>query len=105
MTISERFRELSRDVRQLAATEPPVVAGVERLQRLLQQVVQLLAEEAERVGDIPQYKLEQELTPVLLKAHNRLDQARLILEQAEETAAAQRIWELEQAIYRLLNSL
>ena len=36
------------------------------------------------VGDIPRIKLEAKLTPVLLKAHQKLDQARLLFEEAGE---------------------
>jgi hypothetical protein len=49
--------------------------------------------------------LELKLTPILLKAHNHLDRARLIFEEEglDEQAAA--TWELQQKIYRLLNDL
>lgn len=102
MNISERFRELERDVRALqqkiAATDGPRLAVVG-------QALAGLEEMAERVGDIPRIRLEAELTPVLLKAHTQLDRARLLCEEdgAEDRAAA--IWELEQRIYRLLNEL
>ncbi len=106
MSVSDRYRELADAVssfsRDVEATSDPE-NGKEVNQ--VAQAVQLLAELQEQVGEIPRIRLEAELTPVLLKAHNRLDRARLLLEErgAEDRAAA--AWELEQKIYRLLNDL
>jgi hypothetical protein len=103
MSVSDRYRELTDEVRffsrDLDAASGPD-AG-----RELAQAAELLEELQERVGEIPRIRLEAELTPVLLKAHNRLDRARLLLEEkgVEDKAAA--AWELEQKIYRLLNDL
>ena len=64
----------------------------------------MIAASQEQVGEIPRIQLEGKLTPVLLKGHGRLDQARLLLEE-EQHPLAGRVWELEQTIYRLLNDL
>ena len=61
--------------------------------------VAALNELLESVGDIPRIKLESKLTPVLLKAHQKLDQARLLFEEAGEEDRAARSWELEQKLY------
>ena len=105
MTISERYRQLTEDARQVVSRPCPPIDEAEKMQRKREEAVELLDEQCERVGEIPQFKLEDELTPVLLKAHNRLDQARLMLVDAGEKDEAEQIWQLEQAIYRLLNSL
>jgi hypothetical protein len=67
--------------------------------------VEELAIHEESVGDIPQLRLEGELTPVLLKAHTQLDRGRLLLEETGEEDLAAAVWEAEQRIYRLLNAL
>lgn len=105
MTISERYRQLTEDARQVMNRPCPAIEEADKVQRKRSEAVELLDELSERVGEIPQFKLEAELTPVLLKAHNRLDQARLMLLEAEQAEEAQQVWQLEQAIYRLLNSL
>lgn len=107
MTISERYRQMVEDARQLLRSFPPAndEAGPGREVRLVSQAVAGLAELEELVGEIPRMKLESQVTPVLLKAHGDLDRSRLLLEEtgAEDRAAA--VWELEQQIYRLLNDL
>jgi len=105
MSISTRYRELESDVtdlsRKLAALEPPVPP------RALRQMEKARGRFAEiiEVGDVPIRKLERELTPVLLEAHRDLDEARMELEQAGFAPQGGKVWELEQGIYRLLNSL
>lgn len=106
MNISDRYRELTDDVR-LILNVPADSSGDEGLkaQQMIDQAAQDMEELEELVGDIPQMQLESKLTPVLLKSHSQLDRARLLLEElgAEDRAAA--VWELEQKIYRLLNAL
>ena len=106
MNISERYRELSDDIRQLAtAPSADQASEAQKAQRIIAQAAQGMAELEEVVGEIPRIQLEAKLTPVLMKAHSQLDRARLLLEElgAEDRAAA--VWELEQKIYRLLNAL
>jgi len=106
MNISERYRELSDDIRQLATAPSADEANeAQKAQRIIAQAAQGMAELEEVVGEIPRIQLEAKLTPVLMKGHSQLDRARLLLEElgAEDRAAA--VWELEQKIYRLLNAL
>jgi hypothetical protein len=105
MSISDRFREIHRDVRSFQASlDNPQVDSAEA-DRAVLKAVTCLAEWADQVGDIPRMHLEIKLTPVLLKAHNHLDRGRLIFEERgmEDLAAA--CWALQQKIYRLLNDL
>ncbi len=106
MNISDRYRELTDDVRQFATT--PLKGSAEALikaRQIVDRVAQGMEELEEVVGDIPQMQLEAKLTPVLLKSHGQLDRARMLLaEQGAEDQAAM-VWELEQRIYRLLNAL
>ncbi|HEX9874494.1 MAG TPA: hypothetical protein VGA43_09035 [Deferrimonas sp.] len=105
MSISDRYRELVRDIEgygmELAAAVGAGRAEVESYNH----GVQGLRELQEQVGEIPRIKLESQLTPVLLKAHTQLDRARIFLDEQGEEDRAAAIWELEQRIYRLLNDL
>lgn len=106
MSISDRYRELVNEVKSLGVQlqgELGEQAG--QIEKSVGQAVTALGELQESVGEIPRIRLEADLTPVLLKAHGRLDRARLLLEEqgAEDQAAA--VWEMEQKIYRLLNDL
>ncbi len=106
MNISDRYRELTDEVRRLSMT--PLKDSGEILTKawqIVDRAAQELEELEETVGDIPQLQLEAKLTPVLLKSHSLLDRARMLLEEqgAEDQAAI--VWELEQRIYRLLNAL
>lgn len=106
MTISDRYREIVRDVQGFVAMLG--TAGEEESPRRFREAgkaMAVLEELRETVGDIPRIKLESRLTPVLLKAHQKLDQARLLFEEAGEEDRAAKSWELEQKIYRLLNDL
>lgn len=106
MSISDRYRALVGEVEDfLAQLEAPEAGTPEKEARLVGQAAAGLRELLERVGEIPRIRLESELTPVLLRAHSRLDRARLLLEEqgAEDRAAG--VWDLEQHIYRLLNDL
>jgi hypothetical protein len=105
MNISARYRELAADVAAFAAVRNQTGNLSGGLVHQLQKAVEELASLAEQVGEIPQFKLERELTPVLLKAHGYLDRARLLFEEGESGDGATQVWELEQRIYRLLNDL
>jgi len=106
MSISDRYRELAAEVRALCEAMGGVDAETaERSARSVGQAADGLNELLEMVGDIPRIRLETELTPVLLKAHGRLDRARLLLEEQGSEDRAASVWELEQKIYRLLNDL
>ncbi|MCK7474449.1 MAG: hypothetical protein MZV49_14910 [Rhodopseudomonas palustris] len=103
MTISDRYREITREVQSLChrpgrgrrrGGRPPDLARRERPWRCSTSC-------SNAVGDIPRIKLESKLTPVLLKAHQKLDQARLLFEEAGEEDRAAKSWELEQKIYRV----
>lgn len=111
MSISTRYRQLSDEIFNLKScfeTQPDVLRSVIKAAEALDELL-------DQVGEIPQVRLEMKLTPVLLKAHNYLDQARLKLEAVEdaaeedETAAVSTdsdlVWAVQQQIYRLLNDL
>jgi hypothetical protein len=106
MTISDRYREITREVQTFVSGLGEVEESEsQRRFREAGKAVVVLNELLESVGDIPRIKLESRLTPVLLKAHQKLDQARLLFEEAGEEDRAAKSWELEQRIYRLLNDL
>lgn len=106
MSISDRYRDLVQEVRDLLTELGGAGAAEGRKDiRLVLKAVQELGELAETVGEIPRIRLESQLTPVLLKAHTQLDRARLLLEEQGEEDWAAQVWELEQKIYRLLNAL
>jgi hypothetical protein len=106
MTISDRYRDITREAQSFVTGLGEGGEGAEhRRFREAAKAVAALEELREAVGDIPRIKLESQLTPVLLKAHQKLDQARLLFEEAGEEDRAARSWELEQKIYRLLNDL
>lgn len=105
MSISSRFRELAQDV---VGFEEELKEGASELEpgaRVVKKARNTLQEWIEPVGEIPRMKLEFKLTPVLLKAHNHLDRARLIFEEAGFAGEAAAAWDLQQKIYRLLNDL
>lgn len=105
MSISDRYRELVRDIEGYGL-ELAAAVGVGRAEvESYNQGIQGLRELQEQVGEIPRIKLESQLTPVLLKAHAQLDRARIFLDEQGEEDRAAAIWELEQRIYRLLNDL
>lgn len=104
MNISDRYRQLVGDARDLLAHLPEAGEG-DAARRFVAQGVTGLREMEEQVGEIPRIRLEGQLTPVLLKAHAQLDRARLLLEEVGEEDRAAAVWELEQKIYRLLNDL
>lgn len=105
VSISERYRQLADDVRTCSEKIEGTDGERGEEERLVEEAFQLLNELTERVGEIPRIRLEEQLTPVLLKAHICLDGARMIFETQEKDALSDDIWELQQAIYRLLNDL
>lgn len=106
MSISERYRELVAEVKDvLAGFAAATVEEESREVREIRKATEGLVELQESVGEIPRIRLEADLTPVLLKAHNQLDRARLLFEEQGKEDLAGALWELEQKIYRLLNDL
>jgi hypothetical protein len=106
MTISERYRKLYQDILAFSQNfQGESAAETERVPHLLEKALGELAPFDEAVGEIPRIRLEEKLTPVLLKSHASLDRARLLLDEEGEPDRAAAVWELEQQIYRLLNDL
>lgn len=105
MIISDRFRDIVRDVEGYRVGLESRLPVEHQACREIAKACQGLGEWVEQVGDIPRMHLEMKLTPVLLKAHNQIDRCRLLFEEegAEDSAAA--AWTLQQKIYRLLNDL
>lgn len=106
MNISDRFRDIAKDVAmfrsQLKACGPEAEQGA----RIVKKANKGLQEWIEQVGEVPRMRLESELTPILMKAHDTLDKARLVFEDIEGLdAQADATWDLQQKIYRLLNDL
>lgn len=104
MSISERYRLLVAD---LTATVKQIEdeGSSTRALKVLHTGVELLTEHVESVGEVPRMRIEQHLSPVLLDAHNLLDRGRLLLVEGGAEAHAQRVWEFQQQLYRLLNDL
>lgn len=105
MTISDRYRQLVADVQICLTHLDGASEDAAPEARIVEQAVQQLGELIDQVGDIPRIRLESQLTPVLLKTHNLLDRARLLLEERDQDDVADELWDLQQAIYRLLNDL
>jgi len=106
MSISARYRTLTGDFRALQKKIKTDAPGLqEKVDRELAKAAEILESLFELVGEIPQFKLEKELTPVLIKAHGTLDRCRVLLEDADDSDNAERIWDMEQQLYRLLNDL
>lgn len=105
MSISNRFRDISRDVANYYAELSSQGEGAGRGGRDVEKANAELLEWVEQVGEVPRMSLEFKLTPVLLKAHNCLDSARLAFEEEGLDSQSSAAWELQQQIYRLLNDL
>jgi hypothetical protein len=110
MSISDRYRDLSEEVRVFASIQNKKIkedAGdsLKAAVKSLQKADKVLDELKESVGEIPRISLEFKLTPVLMKAHNNLDRSRLDYTDADDEQMAKEVWELQQKIYRLLNDL
>jgi hypothetical protein len=105
MSISNRFRGISNDVKDFHKSlvgQPGAMPGGARD---VKKASAELGEWSEQVGEIPRMSLEYKLTPVLLKAHNNLDRARLSFAEEGLDESVATAWELQQKIYRLLNDL
>ena len=105
MSVSNRFRDIYREVADLQDQLDGLGETAGQGAKAVRKACTELAEWAQQVGDIPRMNLEFKLTPVLLKAHNNLDRARLLLAGDGREDQAATIWELQQKIYRLLNDL
>ena len=105
MSISTRFRDISRDVAAFHKSLASQSGSPSRAARDVKKASTGLAEWAEQVGEVPRMSLEYKLTPVLLKAHNDLDRARLTFDEDDLGESVAKAWELQQKIYRLLNDL
>lgn len=105
MAISDRYREISREVDALLVELRTQDLDQQQGTRKVARALKILEECLERVGDIPRMRLEAELTPVLISAHKQLDWARLQFEEDDEEDRAAAVWDLEQKVYRLLNDL
>ncbi|WP_321371360.1 hypothetical protein [uncultured Desulfuromusa sp.] len=106
MSISTRYRQILEQIDQesdrLYEILPESTASALRLVDIAAEGLQ---DWVDSVGEIPQFQLEEKLSPVLLKAHADLDRARVLLEKSDHQHAGEMIWELEQGLYRLLNDL
>lgn len=106
MRISDRYRQIYDGVAILVKKlEQEDLDTVSSALQALYGAFDELEEQLEAVGEIPQMKLEQRLSPILLNVHSQLDRVRVLLESAEMKQDATNVWELEQQIYRLLNDL
>lgn len=105
MSVSNRFRDIARGIDAFRVRLKTGDARAEQGARVVKKASKGLQEWIEQVGEIPRMRLELELTPVLMKAHDTLDKARLMFEEEELDDLADEAWELQQQIYRLLNDL
>ncbi|MDD2558294.1 MAG: hypothetical protein RBR43_08925 [Desulfuromonadaceae bacterium] len=104
MSISERYRQLVADL-MAAIKQIEDEGSSERAMQVLRNGADMLEEHVESVGEIPRMRIEQDLSPVLLDAHNLLDRGRLLLTEGEFESHAALVWDLQQMLYRLLNDL
>ncbi|MDT8420625.1 MAG: hypothetical protein RQ754_09350 [Desulfuromonadales bacterium] len=106
MRISDRYRMVFDAVSsQLVRMQQAEQEKTEGALECIANAVTELRAQLETVGEIPQIRLEQRLSPILLSVHALLDRARVLSEAEGCSAEAAAIWELEQQIYRLLNDL
>jgi len=106
MSISERYRQILERIDQESDHLYEILPeNTAKSLRLVDIAAEELQDLVDTVGEIPQLHLESKLSPVLLKAHEYLDRARVSLEKDDHQKAVEIIWELEQGIYRLLNDL
>ena len=110
MSVSERYRSLAEDIKAFIAIQKKQVnsdslPAVQQALRSVSKGYRAVNELSESVGEIHRIRLEDELTPVLMQAHNNLDQGRLNYLEADDEKNAAAVWELQQTIYRLLNNL
>jgi hypothetical protein len=105
MSVSNRFRDIARDVTDFWVKLKGCDARAEQASRVVKKANKGLQEWVEQVGEVPRMRLEFQLTPVLMKAHDTLDKARLLFEEQGFDDYAKTSWDLQQNIYRLLNDL
>lgn len=110
MSISDRYRSLAEDIKAFISVQKKQIGKDSKpsLQQALRSVkkgYKVIDELREGVGEIPRIRLEDDLTPILMKAHNNLDRGRLEFLDGEDEKSAADVWELQQTIYRLLNDL
>ena len=105
MSVSNRFRDIARDVASFRTELKACGDEVDQGARAVKKASRTLQEWVEQVGEVPRNRLEFQLTPVLMKAHDCLDRARLSFEEADLDTQSDATWELQQKIYRLLNDL
>jgi len=107
MKITDRFRQLTQLSEELFGqfSSQPDGVRIDRAVDLLKKGQEELAEWSELVGEIPQMRLEQKLSPVLLQVHSTLDRARVLYEDTGKAEEGALIWSVEQQVYRLLNDL
>lgn len=107
MKVADRFRQLTQisNVLMKNFAGQPDGVRIDRAVSLLRKSHKELTEWSEQVGEIPQMRLESELSPVLLQVHETLDRARVLYEDADKQAEGSLIWDVEQQVYRLLNDL
>ncbi|MDY0189544.1 MAG: hypothetical protein RBR22_02315 [Desulfuromonas sp.] len=107
MSISERYRELVAEVESLRKQmrRDEQSDATERIFRIIDQATVTLKDQVEVVGEIPRMRIDRDLSPVLLDAHNLFDRARLLLEDDDCEQEAAKMWDVQQKLYRLLNDL
>lgn len=105
MSVSNRFREIAREISEFQTGLEVLGETAGKGRKPVNKASECLQEWLDQVGDIPRKSLEFKLTPVLLKAHNHLDRARLSFEEDGRADQAATTWALQQKIYRLLNDI
>lgn len=105
MSVSSRFRDITRDMSEFQSQVAKFGDVAAKGERDVRKARNALSEWVEQVGEIPRMSLEFKITPILLKAHNNLDRARLFFEEKDLDHFAATAWDLQQKIYRLLNDL
>jgi hypothetical protein len=105
MSVSNRFRDIAKDVADFRVKLKSCDERADQGARVVKKASRGLQEWVEQVGEIPRMRLEYELTPVLMKAHDTLDRARLVFEEQGLDDQSAMTWDLQQKIYRLLNDL
>ena len=110
MSISDRYRSLAEDIKVFIAVQKKQInkdsdPALKQALRAVTKGYKIVDDLREGVGEIPRIRLEEDLTPVLMKVHNNLDRGRLDYLEADDEKSATAVWELQQTIYRLLNDL
>ncbi len=110
MNISERYRSLAEDINEFVTAQQKLIdsdssPALKKALKSISKGYRVIEELRETVGEIPRIRLEEELTPVLMKAHDAFDKGRLEYIDDEEDDRADEVWELQQKVYRMLNAL